>query len=98
MVFFLWGEWGSFYFFREYNIWRCFFVTQYLENYTEEVFERIMHVDEEGNEFWYARELMVALEYSLWQRFSNVITRAMESCKHSNYNISDHFIGADKMV
>lgn len=73
-------------------------MTQSLENYTEEVFERIKHVDEGGNEFWYARELMVALEYSLWQRFSNVITRAMESCKHSNYNISDHFIGADKMV
>ena len=73
-------------------------MTQNLENYTEEVFERIKHVDDEGNEFWYARELMVALEYSLWQRFSNVITRAMESCKHSNYNISDHFIGADKMV
>ena len=73
-------------------------MTQNLENYTEEVFERIKHVDEDGNEFWYARELMVALEYSLWQRFSNVITRAMESCKHSNYNISDHFIGADKMV
>ena len=73
-------------------------MTQSLENYTEEVFERIKHVDEDGNEFWYARELMVALEYSLWQRFSNVITRAMESCKHSNYNISDHFIGADKMV
>ena len=73
-------------------------MTQNLENYTEEVFERIKHVDEEGNEPWYARELMSALEYSLWQRFSNVITRAMESCKHSNYNISDHFIGADKMV
>ena len=69
-----------------------------IENYTEEVFERIKHIDQDGNEFWYARELMVALEYSLWQRFSNVITRAMESCKHSNYNISDHFIGADKMV
>ena len=27
-------------------------------NYTNESFENIKHIDEEGTEFWYARELM----------------------------------------
>lgn len=41
---------------------------------------------------------MPVLEYTLWQRFSNVINKAVENCKNSNYNVSDHFIGADKMI
>ena len=69
-----------------------------IKEYTEKLFDDIKHVDENGNEYWYARELMTVLEYSLWQRFSNVIKKAMENCENSNYNVSDHFIGADKMV
>ena len=41
---------------------------------------------------------MNVLDYNLWQRFSNSINKAIENCKNSNNNISDHFIGADKMV
>ena len=33
------------------------------QNYTNETFENIKHIDENGVEFWYARELMVILEY-----------------------------------
>ena len=69
-----------------------------VKEYTEKVFEDIKHIDENGCEFWYARELMPLLEYTLWQRFSNAINKAMENCKNSNYNVSDHFIGSDKMI
>ena len=69
-----------------------------IKEYTEKMFDEIKHVDENGNEYWYARELMPILEYTLWQRFSNVMKKAMENCRNSNYNISDHFISADKMV
>ena len=62
------------------------------------MFEDIKHIDEEGNEYWYARELMPLLEYTLWQRFSNAIKKAIENCKNSNNNVMDHFIGTDKMV
>ena len=62
------------------------------------IFENIKHIDDDGYEFWYARELMNVLEYSLWQRFSNVIKKAKENCGNSNYNVSDHFISTDKMV
>ncbi len=65
---------------------------------TNSIFESIKHIDEEGNEYWFARELMPILEYTLWQRFSNVIKKAIENCKNSNYNISDHFISVDKLV
>ncbi len=32
-------------------------------------FESIKHIDENGTEFWYAREIMNILEYSKWQNF-----------------------------
>ena len=34
------------------------------ENYTNQTFEEIKHIDENGIEFWYARELMPILQYS----------------------------------
>ena len=67
-------------------------------NYSESLFESIKHVNEYGQEFWYARDLQVALEYSKWQNFVNVINRAMESCKNSGMNTSDHFAEVSKMV
>ena len=69
-----------------------------ITEYTEKVFEDIKHIDENGNEYWLARELMPLLEYSLWQRFSNVLRKAMENCLNSNHKVSDHFIGTDKMI
>ena len=55
-----------------------------IKEYTNKIFEDIKHIDENGNEYWYARELMPLLEYSLWQRFSNVLRKALSShsCMH----------------
>ena len=69
-----------------------------LKEYTEKIFENLKHTDENGSEYWLARELMPVLEYTLWQRFSNVIKKAIENCKNSNHNVSNHFIGTDKMI
>ena len=69
-----------------------------IKNYTGNVFENIKHIDENENEYWLARELMPLLEYTLWQRFSNVINKAIINCKNSNNNDIDHFISTDKMV
>ncbi len=41
---------------------------------------------------------MPILEYTLWQNFHGKIKIAMENCQNSNYKISDHFIGVNKMV
>lgn len=55
-----------------------------IKEYTEKIFEDIKHIDEFGNEYWYARELMPLLEYSKWENFNNVIHKAVISYKISN--------------
>ena len=69
-----------------------------LVNKTEKDFESIKHVDENGVEFWYARELMIMLEYSKWGNFVKVIDKAKESCKNSNINTLNHFADVGKMI
>ena len=69
-----------------------------LENINEAVFESIKHIDDEGNEYWYARELQKVLEYTQWRKFVGVINKAINACKTSNYKVSDHFAGVGKMV
>ncbi len=69
-----------------------------LKEYTERLFEDIKHIDENGNEFWYARELQVSLDYKKWQKFLNVIEVAKIACKQSDYVVSDHFTRLGKMV
>jgi len=54
-----------------------------IKEYTEKVFEDIKHIDENGNEYWYARKLMPLLEYSKWERFSNTINNSKIACKNS---------------
>ena len=39
----------------------------------ENTFDSIKHIDEQGHEYWYARELMQILEYKRWEKFNNVI-------------------------
>lgn len=43
--------------------------------YSQQKFENIKHIDENGTEFWYARELQTALEYAQWRRFQESIVR-----------------------
>ena len=65
---------------------------------TDEMFEDIKHIDEMGNEYWLARELMIVLEYKRWDKFNNVINNAKTSCINSNNNISYHFSQVGKMI
>ena len=61
-------------------------------------FDDIKHIDESGNEYWYARELMIILEYSKWENFHKVIKLALISCKSSGGAVLDHFPEVRKMV
>ena len=58
---------------------------------TERTFEDIKHINENGVEFWYARELMIALGYSSWDKFKAVIEKAKISCKNSESLETEHF-------
>ena len=69
-----------------------------LKEYTKKIFEDIKHIDEEGNEYWYARELQVALEYKRWDKFCKVIENAKITCEKSKYAVSYHFSQVGKMV
>lgn len=69
-----------------------------LENYNNIVFEKIKHIDENGVEFWYARDLQSVLEYKQWKNFIKVVDKAKEACLNSGLNIIEHFISINKNI
>ena len=69
-----------------------------IENYNESLFEKIKHIDENGFEYWYARELQIILGYAKWDKFLNVIKKAEKSCKNSGHAIKDYFLQVGKIV
>ena len=69
-----------------------------IKEYSNKSFEDIKHMDENGIEYWYARELQLVLDYKEWRKFEGVVRRAMKACENSDINALDHFVGADKMV
>ena len=60
-------------------------------------FEEIKHIDENGIEFWYARELMPVLQYSNWQNFEKIIKKSKISCQNSDISVFEHFIDVNKL-
>ena len=60
-------------------------------------FDDIRH-EENGVEFWYARELMEILEYVQWRNFEKTIDKAKITCENNGIIVSDHFADVSKMV
>lgn len=56
------------------------------------VFEQIKHTDDNGNEFWMARQLAKALEYTDFRNFISVIEKAKDACKNSGQLVEDHLV------
>ncbi|MBI2666890.1 hypothetical protein HYX13_04720 [Candidatus Woesearchaeota archaeon] len=63
----------------------------------QKTFEDYAH-QEEGVEFWFARDLQKLLGYVEWRKFQGVIEKAKEACKNSAQDINDHFVGAAKTI
>jgi DNA-damage-inducible protein D len=57
-------------------------------------FEDIKHTDENGVEYWSARDLQPLLWYQTWQKFEDVMNRAIESSKKSWNSPYNHFLPA----
>ena len=66
--------------------------------YNNSIFEDIKHIDEYGNEFWYARELQKVLEYKDWRNFKKVIDKSIISAKNSVSNKEDWVVEVDKPI
>lgn len=62
-------------------------------------FDAIRQMDNNGREYWSARDLHDTLGYSTWQKFQKAINRAMKSYKNAGgINVDDHFNQSVKMV
>lgn len=61
-------------------------------------FEDIKQIREDGSEFWSARELAVALNYTQWRNFNSVIKKAMIACENSGHDILYDFAEVSKIV
>ncbi len=61
-------------------------------------FEEIKEVDENGIEFWTARELFPLLGYATWQAFNEVVTRAARAALNSGQIVENHFSQLTKLV
>lgn len=67
-----------------------------LSRYSEKTFDGIKHINEYGQEYWFARELQAVLEYTEWRNFLNVIEKAMEACEGSGIPVDSHFVDVNK--
>jgi DNA-damage-inducible protein D len=54
--------------------------------------------EEDGVEYWLARELQILLGYSDWRNFINVVEKAKLSCNTLGEEVFDHFVDVNKMV
>ena len=61
-------------------------------------FESLKKLNDHGVEYWSARDLQPLLGYAKWQRFENVLKKAIESCKMSGNNPDHHFTGSGKQI
>lgn len=61
-------------------------------------FDSIMHVEDDGTEWWSARELMPHLGYARWENGENAVRKARSACRNAGHEVSDHFRDITKMI
>ena len=60
--------------------------------------EEVRRIDDDDNEYWYARELYSLLGYAKWENFLSVLFKARGACEKSGSIVKDHFPDVRKMV
>lgn len=69
-----------------------------IEKFHHKNFKELCHNNKKGDEYWSARELYPVLEYSSWDKFKNVIVKAITACANSQQDVDSHFSQVGKMV
>jgi len=54
--------------------------------------------EQDGIEYWLARELQELLGYTDWRNFFNAIEKAKHSCETSGQQVLDHFVDINKTI
>ena len=67
------------------------------DKYTNDTFDNIKHIDDYGNEFWFARELQKVLKYKDWRNFLKGLNKAKEACRNSGFNIDEQLVDVNKL-
>ena len=68
------------------------------DNTYQSPFESIKQIDDDGNEYWYARDLQEILEYSEWRNFSKIIEKAKSACETSGHAVQSEIVDVNKLV
>lgn len=54
--------------------------------------------EQDGVEYWMARDLQILLGYTEWRNFMLVIEKAKLACFNSHQPLGDHFVDVNKMI
>lgn len=71
---------------------------EFSDTATSPIFEQIKRLDENGTEFWSARDWSKVLEYLEYRNFQPAIERAKEACQNSGQLLENHFVDMHEMV
>lgn len=58
----------------------------------------IRHTDEQGNEYWSARELSKLLGYTRFDKFAGALAKTEEAVRNSGQAVSDHMSRVGHMI
>ena len=62
------------------------------------LFEQIRNTDENGNEYWMARQLSKVLDYTDFRNFTGVIEKARNACENSGNDPLEHIVDANEVL
>jgi len=61
-------------------------------------FEAASSIDDDGIEYWTARDLQKLLGYSDYRNFLNIVNKAKDACINSGNDIQHHFVDVTDMI
>lgn len=67
-----------------------------IKKYGDNTFENIKHIDENGVEYWFARDMQKAIEYTEWRNFEKVVEKAKIACENSEIPVNSQFVDVNK--